>query len=148
MFNRKLSWIVKFSSGIVLALPTNFTSINAYIFTTQLRRQEASGLLKCDIRKGRYAFIHQVSKSPVIKFDRLVYWSRSKYSAPRRTHTLAFDLLSAGSARDNTCNILFGKFTNPSCQSSRACGPGTRLAKLVLQLQLFEIDVSSPLPLL
>lgn len=77
----------------------------------------------CAAEKGRGLFIHQASKSLVIKFDRLVYWGRSrKYSArpaPRARSSLGFDLLSAGNTRDNTCNILRGNFANPACQSPR-----------------------------
>lgn len=75
----------------------------------------------CAAEKGRGLFIHQASKSLVIKFDRLVYWGR-KYSArplPRARSSLGFDLLSAGNTRDNTCNILRGNFANPACQSPR-----------------------------
>lgn len=62
--------------------------------------------------KGTAVFIHQASKSLVIKFDRLVYWGRGKYSAPHAYSTLASDLLSAGNTRNNTSNILLAEFTN------------------------------------
>lgn len=66
------------------------------------------------------AFIHQVSKSLVVKFDRLVYWGRDgtrRDAASTRplTHTLGFDLLSATAAPAITHAI--------SCSASSAIQP-------------------------
>lgn len=43
--------------------------------------EKVAGVVR-EAEKGRGLFIHQASKSLVIKFDRLVYWGRAQVLGP------------------------------------------------------------------